>query len=100
MDSILTQLGVGGILVVLVLREVLPYVRGKNNKGFVDKQCVECFRLIRELHTMHNQKDNDGVYVWYVRRSLEEAIVKLGENIEHQTTVFRELALRIKERIK
>ena len=54
----------------------------------------------KDLYDMHNQKDNDGVYIWYVRRSLEEAITKLADNIQHQTDCFRDLVMKLDSKIK
>ncbi len=48
-------------------------------------------RQVNDLHQWHNVKDGDGVFSWYVRRSLETAIIKLAENIEAQTELLRDL---------
>ena len=34
-------------------------------------------RQVNDLWVWHNKEDDDGVKVWYVRRSLENAIEKL-----------------------
>ena len=47
-------------------------------------------KQVSDLHDWHDQKDSDGVYVWYVRQSLEKAIVKLADNIEQQTMLLRQ----------
>jgi hypothetical protein len=44
-------------------------------------------RMIGQLHEWHDQKDNDGVRVWYVRRSLEDAMNRLADSIEKQNDV-------------
>jgi len=93
MESVITQLGVGGIFVVLVLREVFSFLKTKPGPR---DECRKCARQVQELYNMHNQKDGDGVYVWYVRRSLEDAIIKLTESIDQQTQTFRELVLKLK----
>jgi len=60
----------------------------------VEEQCVwaEVLRVIakqtEELHKWHDQKDSDGVPVWYVRKSLEVAIGSLSTNIGEQTKVL------------
>jgi hypothetical protein len=41
-----------------------------------------------QLYKWHNVLDDDGVPIWYVRRSLEEAILKLSDNIMKQTIVY------------
>ena len=39
------------------------------------------------LHDWHNKTDEDGVFNWYVRRSLEDVIKDLGVKIEMQIGV-------------
>ena len=46
---------------------------------------------VDDLHVWHKKTDDDGVPVWYVRRSLEQAIGKLAENIGTQTQVLQSL---------
>ena len=40
--------------------------------------------------------ENNGVKIWYVRKSLEDAIVKLADNIAVQTEIMREMVASIK----
>ena len=44
-----------------------------------------------DLHEWHSKTDADGVKVWYVRQSLEQAVVKLSDNISIQTEVLKDL---------
>ena len=90
----LTELGIGGILALLILKEVFNFLKTRKLNGESGK-IAKIFELTKDIFDMHNQKDNDGVYVWYVRRSLEEAIIKLAENIDKQTICFRELILKL-----
>lgn len=101
MNDVFLQLGVGGLLVILVLKEVFAFlknVKEKRNGGY-SPACAKCFEMVRDLYDMHNQKDSDGVYIWYVRRSLEDAVNKLAENIAKQTDCFKELVMRLKEKV-
>ena len=43
MDNYLSQLGIGGILVLLILREILPYLKSKNgtNNRLLGTQTVD-----------------------------------------------------------
>lgn len=43
---------------------------------------LEEYEMLRNLHALHDQKDANGVPVWYVRGSLEKAIIALCENID------------------
>ncbi len=81
---------------MLILREVFGFlkekVRAQNNTAFdiLAKQ-------IQELHDWHAVTDEDGVKIWYLRRSLENAIEKLTSNLDIQTQLLREMVLSIKE---
>lgn len=95
------SLGVGGIFAILVIREVLPYLKSKKSDycdprkqyANIEKMC----RQVRELWEWHNVMDGDGVRVWYVRRSLEEAIEKLATAIDRQNEVFHDMHRDIAE---
>ena len=52
-------------------------------------------KKIDDLHKWHDVQDSEGVKIWYVRRSLEDAITKLAENIDTQTKVFIKLDNRL-----
>ncbi len=96
MEDQLLQIGAGGLFALLILREVFGFlkekVRAQNNTAFdiLAKQ-------IQELHDWHAVTDEDGVKIWYLRRSLENAIEKLTNNLDIQTQLLRELVLSMKE---
>lgn len=48
-------------------------------------------RQVQDLWTWHNKEDDEGVKIWYVRKSLEEAITKLAENTAKQTEILQEI---------
>lgn len=48
-------------------------------------------KQIDELHEWHAREDDDGVKLWYVRRSLEVSVEKLANNIAAQTTLLSKL---------
>jgi len=100
-DSIL-QLGTGGILALLLVREVLTFLaKKKGDSGttnyYSDARTEIMARQIAELHDWHDHEDNDGVKVWYVRRSLEESVAKLTDAIQTQNIILREMAGNNKE---
>jgi len=80
MDDI-QSLGVGGIFLILIMRQVLDFLskqqKGKRCEGFAkdDRE------MLRELHDWHDQRGDDGVPVWYVRKSLEACIHELSDTI-------------------
>jgi hypothetical protein len=62
-----------------------------SNKAKIDNIDLK----MSDLHKWHDNRDADGVFTWYVRRSLEEAIkqlaqsqVQLAENIRNQTNIM------------
>lgn len=95
MEDRLLEVGVGGLVAIMIIRMVLDFLKSKKGESdqkvlrCIEKNCQECLRLQRDLHIWHNVADNEGVKVWYVRRSLEEAITKLSENIGKQTEVLQ-----------
>ena len=110
-SNIIMQLGVGGIFAIMVIKIVLDFIKEKKNgngKVVPDNVAKDLFthfedqkieyQLVREIHAyakwlkeIHDVKDEDGLPVWYVRRSLETAIVALAKNIESQTKVLERL---------
>lgn len=68
--------------------------------GFLKSRGIDLLKMARQidkLDEMHAKTDEDGVPVWYVRRSLEKAVVDLNEAIRHQTELLRLLTQELKE---
>lgn len=65
--------------------------------AFVRVDWDELVFQVDELYRLHDQRDADGVPVWYVRRSLEEAMKQLANNIAAQTEVLRDFGRDMKE---
>jgi len=68
--------------------------------GFLKSRGVDLLRMAQQidrLDEMHAKTDEDGVPVWYVRRSLENALVDLNEAIRHQTELLQLLTQELKE---
>lgn len=86
-----TDLGVGGILIVLVLREVFGFVSRRHNgrRDSRDHEWRKVYDWTRELHEMHSVKDSDGIPIWYVRKSLTDSLDRIARKIDEQTTVMR-----------
>lgn len=82
-------------LAIWIVRE-LTAIRKRDK---IDKMCGMLNTLGRQtadLHEWHAVKDSEGVPVWYVRRSLEEAIKDLSDNIGRQTDIFSSLVTEIR----
>ncbi len=75
--------------------------RGKWGE-MIDKMSIiaDCMGKIQPevewLKKVHDKTDEDGVYVWYVRKSLETSLSKLAENIEKQTLIMDRMWNEIK----
>jgi hypothetical protein len=73
--DLLTQVGVGGALAIIIVREVLRYLGTRNGgpEATVRSQ-------VAELHRWHAKEDADGVKVWYVRPSMASALASLAKS--------------------
>ena len=86
-ESLLLQLGVGAAVAILILREVFNFLSKLRDKSKPsdDEKRIELLHMIRarvdELYKWHDVKDEDQVYVWYVRKSLEREIGKLCDAV-------------------
>ena len=68
--------------------------------GFLRSRGIDLLKMaqqIERLDEMHAKTDEDGVPVWYVRRSLEKAVTDLNEAIRHQTELLQALTQELKE---
>jgi len=102
-SELLMQLGVGGIFTVLVLREVFAYLQRKEGKNGEPPGSQKWKWKIDKLYDWHNALDDEGVPIWYVRKSLEEAIKTLTSSINTLHASIREqnaLINRMIERIE
>ena len=92
-----TQIGMGGIVTLLIIKEIFTFLKTRLGSDERRIGFDEILALTRDLHEWHKQKDSDGVFIWYVRQSLEDAIVKLSENISLQTEMQRDQIFIMKE---
>lgn len=93
MESTSTEYLIGAVVIIaIVIREI--FAVGRINQRLKKIDNIE--RMTKELYKWHDVADEEGVKIWYVRRSLEEAIGKLSENIAKQTEIFQALILEIR----
>ena len=81
-------------LVVVILDRVFTFVkhqRGNGSDALISQIAVQT----AELHTWHAREDEEGVKIWYVRRSLEKAVLELSANTSAQTELLRELVREV-----
>lgn len=106
MGELITQLGIGGIFAIMVIDRVLTFLKSKGSNGGnqdtvkeishdietkVDCVLRETSHIrgeIKWLTDVHNVKDQDGTYIWYVKTSLTDAIERLADSITQQTKIF------------
>ena len=115
----ITELGIGAIFSLMILKEVFGYLKSRKDDSPVLKlpetvqnslaalviqmdQMHEMKDDIKksisqtdELYKMHNVKDLNGVPVWYVNQSLGIAIERLAENVQNQSIVLERIAERL-----
>lgn len=118
-DVDITSLGVGGLLVFVVIKELFAFLKSREEKrngngGSRSSSTNDMFKLLRhvedltrDLHNWHDAKDEDQVFVWYVRKSLERQIEKLGDAVtkmvgatEAQTQVVGEALTAVLEELQ
>jgi len=106
MSELLLQLGVGGIFAILVLKEVFGFLgkyKGGNHKANIERRIGgvhERMWKVDKLYDWHNAQDEEGVPIWYVRKSLEQAIKNLSSSIDVLHESIREQNLLINKMIE
>jgi len=117
------QTTVGILGAILVLREVFTFLKYRgdkeahreiaqaiksNNELLKENQDIlyKILEIDKKLHAMHNVVDEDGVYRWYVRKSLERVIdqvqrtlITLVDLVKDNTTVMKSVNDLIKDRL-
>jgi len=69
----------------IALDRVLSMLKGRG----IDLQKMS--RQTDSLYDWHNVRGEDGVPVWYVRKSLEEAMITLADNLLRQTEILNRI---------
>ena len=88
-----TSIGAVIIVVVVFVDKALSILKSRG----IDLQVLN--RQIEDLHRWHAVSDEEGVKIWYVRRSLEEAVKKLADNIELECKLLDRIDRRL-ERVE
>jgi len=92
-----TTLTGSALLCLLVIREVLGFLKAKKleaaepTSGLTDDQCEK----LTDLWRWHNKMDEDGVPIWYVRKSLEKVLETMAENLKIQTEILRKMETKL-----
>ena len=85
----LDVIAVVGMAAVVVADRILSQLKARG----VDLQKLA--RQQEDLWQWHAREDDEGVKVWYVRRSLEDAIKELSLSIRTQTEVMSQLVGKV-----
>ena len=105
-----------GVLALLIIKEVLQFVntlvRSRNTSSetekitgiikSVDQQSQKVLSEINkrsaviaekmdDMYKWHNEKDEDGVFLWYVRKSLARSVDELSKALLSQNEALRQL---------
>jgi len=92
----LQEVGIVGILVLLVLKEVFSFIKEKKRNGVFNtdlylKQFAIMFKQSSDIHRILTKEDDEGIKTVYAAKGLGTAIINLGKNIDKQTEAIREL---------
>lgn len=101
MEDSLTQLGVGAVFSLLVLRTVFDFLRSRRTVPDQDRlaeRIEKIERLTQELHDWHAIEDVDGVKRWHCRSGgLEKTQEQIGRALEVQCEVMRAVLDEVKD---
>jgi hypothetical protein len=92
----LLEWGLGAAVAILVLERVYVLVKmilentNKRTEGTAAYGTM--VQQVHDLHDWHNVTDEEGVRLWYSRRSVERAVEKIAESQVTQTKLLENLA--------
>lgn len=90
----INTVGTAGLLAILIIREVFEFLR-KREEQKTSSDIFAIKKQVADLWDWHNHQDDDGVMVWYRRKSAEEAVDRLTSAIEKQTQLSLKTQLSI-----
>ena len=82
-------------LVVLKNRGVDLPVMARQIRELSDLHIPTAIQQTQELHDWHKVTDQDGVKIWYLRRSLTDAVEQLADNTNLETKLLEKLIDRV-----
>lgn len=87
-DKVMSMLKQRGVDIPLIASQIAELHERHGKGSHIERQ-------IDDLHRWHDVSDNEGVKLWYVRRSLEDAINKLADNVDVQTKLWDRIDRRL-----
>jgi len=106
MNDLISWLPFIGLVIVYAVDKILDRLRdrgidlNKMSRQVDDLSKIDFVTMSRQVgdsYAWHSKTDEDGVKVWYVRRSLEGAIRDLSQNIQAQTKLLEGFMGQIRE---
>lgn len=83
------------VAAVVALSKALDFVvmRAKEKKSNGESKGTREMRdQVRDLHEMHNVRDENGVYVWYLDANAKRALSTIAENTTETRMLLKSLA--------
>jgi hypothetical protein len=95
-DGTLEQVGIGGIFAVLLIREVLHFLKSREqrNEAALDERAIA---KIHNTHEILSMKDEDGAPLVFTPRSMSRTISMIAETQRQQADILARLADGIDE---
>ena len=56
----------------------------------IKENSYKILEVVNKIYEMHDIKDEDGVYIWYVKKSVADSIHKLGEAADQLVKLLKE----------
>lgn len=100
MDSIVIQLGVGGIFAVLTLKLVFDFLNARNKPSLesIQREVMETRKKTQDLWEWHNVSDpHTGLKSWYTPRESQAIMTGVRREVGKQTDAIHELCHKITE---
>ncbi len=85
---------------ILVLAIAFWYFKSKRKPSGDGIDMHQIVHQIEDLHKWHAKEDDDGVKVWYVRSSLEQAVIDMTKAIRLMTETGKENSLLTKQLVE
>lgn len=79
-----TEIGLGGLFALFLVREFLNYTSASQKKKSncsEDPRYRELLQKVDRLYEMHKVYDQDGAPIWYRKRMVEDKINKIYHSI-------------------
>ena len=78
------EYGIVGVIAVMVVKEAFALLKARNDVPAREERWKEISKAAAQvdaIYKMHDVKGRDGIPVWYVRESLEDAINELARSL-------------------